>query len=393
VLNDLTTDRVDPGVDDIVYPATIPFVLAHLACLGAIWSGVTTQAVLICLGLYVVRMVAVTAGYHRYFSHRSFRTSRLGQFVLAVMAQTSAQRGVVWWAAKHRAHHKYSDTPQDPHSPKHRGFFFAHVGWIFAPKTFVADYSKVPDLTQWPELMWLDRHKYVPPTVLGVLVWLVAGWPGLFVGFFASTVLLWHGSFAINSLAHVHGSQRYVTGDDSRNNWWLAVITMGEGWHNNHHHFQSSTRQGFYWWEVDITYYVLKLLALPRLVWDLQRPPRAVVQGERRLRRVVVEKVAHQLAWSFPIERISEQLRDAWANTPSLEQLKERARGARAQAEVLLAEVPQIPSLDELRQRAQEMFVQTPSIDDIVNRAREIMLDTLSARVFNESPAAGMLPA
>ncbi len=376
----------DDQHDDIIYPDTVPFVLAHLACIGILWTGVTLETVLLCVALYVGRMFVVTAGYHRYFSHRAFKTSRVGQFVLAALAQTSAQRGVVWWAAKHRAHHKYSDTPQDPHSPVHRGFWFSHVGWIFAPKASKADYSRVPDLTQYPELMWLDRHKYLPAVVLAVIAWLAAGWTGLFVGFFASTVFLWHGSFFVNSLAHVIGRQRYVTGDDSRNNWWLALITLGEGWHNNHHHYQSSTRQGFYWWEIDITFYLLKLLSKLGIVWDLQEPPEEVVAGERRLRRVVVEKVAHELAWSFPIEGIAERLRDTWAHTPSLDDLRKRAREARAHAGALFAEValPHVPSLDELRQRAQEMFVQTPSLDDIAARAREIILDSLSVQLVGE---------
>ena len=384
--------------DDVVYPRVAPFILAHLACLGILWTGVTPTTLLVCFALYAIRMFAVTAGYHRYFSHRAFKTSRVVQFLLAVAAQTSAHRGIVWWAAKHRAHHKHSDTPQDPHSPRQRGFLFAHLSWIFSPKTSEADYSYVPDLVRYPELMWLDKHKYLPAIVLGVVVWLVGGWTGLLVGFFASTVLLWHCTFAINSLAHVVGGKRYVTGDDSRNNWWLAVITLGEGWHNNHHHFQSSTRQGFFWWEVDITFYVLRFLAMLRIVWDLQHPPEAVVRGTQRLSRAVVETVAHQLASSFPIEKISQQLKDTWVHTPScFEDIRKRVWAARGHAEVLLAEVslPQIPSLDELKQRAGEMFVYTPRLDDIVDRAREIILHTLLARLFDEPPelASGIVPA
>ena len=234
--------------------------------------------------------------------------------------------------------------------------------------------------------MWLDQHKYLPAIILGVVVWLLGGWTGL-VGFFISTVILWHCTFAINSLAHVVGKKRYVTGDDSRNNWWLALITLGEGWHNNHHHFQSSTRQGFFWWEVDITFYVLRFLAMLRIVWDLQYPTAAIVRGTQRLSRTVVETVANQLAWSFPIEKISQQLRDTWVHTPScFEDIRKRVRAARWQAEALLAEasLPQIPSLDELKQRAREMFVHTPRLDDIADRAREILLQALLARLFDE---------
>jgi stearoyl-CoA desaturase (Delta-9 desaturase) len=371
--------------DDVVYPEAIPFLLFHLACLGAVWSGVTWSAVVLCIGLYAIRMCAITAGYHRYFSHRSFRTSRIGQFILAVLCQSSAQRGVIWWAAKHRAHHKYSDTELDPHSPRHRGFWFAHIGWIFSPPVREADYSLVPDLMRFPELRWLDRQKYLPAMALGVAVWFVAGWPGLFVGFFLSTVFLYHCSFAINSLAHLTGKQRYITGDDSRNSWWLALLTFGEGWHNNHHHFQSSLRQGFYWWEVDFTFYVVKLLSFVGLTWDLRSPPTAVVSGERRLGRGVTDKVARQLAQSFAPERIAEQIRATWTHTEAFQELSKLAREARSRAEMALAEwhLPHIPRVDELRERAREMFHDTRSMEEIVNRSREFIIQAVSTKLLD----------
>jgi stearoyl-CoA desaturase (delta-9 desaturase) len=370
--------------NDIIYPARIPFLLVHVVCLTAIWTGVTVEALLLCAGLYVVRMIAVTAGYHRYFSHRSFRTSRIGQFVLAWLAQSSAQRGILWWAAKHRQHHKYSDTELDVHSPRHRGFWYAHLGWIFAPKQCETDLSAVPDLAKYPELVWLDKHRYLPAIVLGIVTWLVASWPGLVVGFFWSTVLLYHGSFAINSLAHVHGKQRYVTGDDSRNNWWLALITMGEGWHNNHHACMASTRQGFRWWEIDVTYYTLKILSLARIVYDLNEPPRSLVRNEKTLARGVVEKVARHLAATMPVERISGQVREAWMNSPTLEELRSRAQSTKADAVAMLADmhVPHVPTMEELRERARQMFASTPSMDDIVARARELILDAVATELL-----------
>jgi stearoyl-CoA desaturase (delta-9 desaturase) len=214
------------------------------------------------------------------------------------------------------------------------------------------------------------------------------------VGFFWSTVLLYHGTFMINSLAHVHGSQRYVTGDDSRNNWLLALITLGEGWHNNHHAYQRSTRQGFRWWEIDPTFYVLKALSWVRAVWELAEPPEELVRGERRLGRAVVEKVARQLAESFPTERISAQLHDAWAHTPTLDELRTRAQAAGVSAAAVLAglHLPHVPTVDELRHRAQEMFAHTPSLDEIVARARELILHDVSTRLLGgaePSPAAG----
>ncbi len=260
----------------------IPFIACHLAVFGAIWSGVTWQSVVVCAVLYFVRMFGVTAGYHRYFSHRTFKTSRPMQFLLALIAESSAQKGALWWAAHHRDHHKYSDTDKDIHSPRQRGFWYAHCGWLF-DYTEDTKWDRIKDLSKYPELVFLNRVEKLVPTVLGVLVWWFFGWPGLFIGFFLSTVLLWHGTFVINSLAHVHGTRRYATDDDSRNNPWLALVTLGEGWHNNHHHYQGSARQGFYWWELDITYLALRAMAAFGLVWDLREPPARVYEEASQL--------------------------------------------------------------------------------------------------------------
>jgi stearoyl-CoA desaturase (delta-9 desaturase) len=392
--------------DDIVYPATVPFVLFHVACLGVFWTGVSAATLAGAAILYVVRMWAVTAGYHRYFSHRSYRTSRAFQFFLAFLGQTSGQRGVVWWAAIHRHHHLHSDTPEDIHSPRHMGFFHSHVGWIFRPRRFHADYETVSDLTRFPELMWLDRQPYLPVTLLGIAVFLVGGWQALFVSFVLGTVVLYHCVFFINSLAHVMGSQRYITGDDSRNNWWLAIITLGEGWHNNHHFYQSATAQGWRWYEIDISYYALKALSWVGLVWDLRAPPEKVVQGAQPLGRKVIEKVAHQLAWSFPVDGIAAQVRDAWDDLPSLGEIRARLRAAVAertagQGEDLVRRIrearvdlaqwldsatrPHVPTVEDLRDRAREMFADTPSVDDIARRAREILLHAVESRIIEEA--------
>jgi stearoyl-CoA desaturase (Delta-9 desaturase) len=369
--------------DDIIYPATIPFILIHLAAFAAIWTGVTVEALVIGVALYWIRMFAVTAGYHRYFSHKSFKTSRVGQFLLAFGAQSSAQRGALWWASKHRHHHKYSDLANDVHSPRHRGFLYAHVGWIFVPQHGETDLKTVPDLAKFPELVWLNKHQYFPATLLGVAVWLVSGWPGLVVGFIWSTVLLYHGTFFINSLAHVHGNQRYVTGDDSRNNWWLALITLGEGWHNNHHAYMASTRQGFRWWEIDGTYYILKALSWTRVVTDLIEPPAALIRNEKRLGRGLVDKVARQLAASVSVEHICEHVREMWDHTPSWQELRKRAQTAQSDVKALLADMhlPQMPSSEELRERARQMFASSPSMDDIVQRAREMIIEKVAAEL------------
>ena len=374
---------------DIIYPAVIPFALVHLACFAVIWTGFQVSDLMLCGVLYAIRMFAITGGYHRYFSHRSFKTSRVFQFLLAFVAQSSAQQGALWWAAYHRKHHKYSDTPQDVHSPLQKGFWFAHFGWIFSATKRQADYDLIKDFMKFPELVWLNKYKHAPPVLLGVGVWLVSGWSGLVVGFFISTMLLFHCTFAINSLAHLIGKQSYVTGDNSRNNWFLALITFGEGWHNNHHYFQSSTRQGFHWWQIDFTYYVLKFLAFFRIVWGLRAPPAIVVQGIRGMPRNVIERVAQQLATSFPIEAISEQIHQAWAHTPKFAELRQRVHHSRPSAHAFLTEIcrSDLPTMASLKHHAQEMFAHSQQMDLIVVRAHEMVVDAILKHLFHDLPS------
>jgi stearoyl-CoA desaturase (Delta-9 desaturase) len=369
--------------EDIAYPSSIGFLLIHIACLAAIWTGVTWRAVVLALMLYGLRIFAIGAGYHRYFAHRAFSTSRICQFALAFLAQTSAQRGILWWAAHHRRHHRYSDTADDVHSPVQRGFLYAHLGWIFVPRNDATDYTAVRDLARYKELIWLDRHPYLPAALLAGATWLIAGWPGLAIGFCWSTVALWHATFCINSLAHVVGHQRYVTGDQSRNNWLLALLTMGEGWHNNHHAYQASARQGFRWSEYDPTYYILRVLSWLGIVWDLHLPPWAVIKGEHRLGRVVIDKVAGQLAASFPINQIASDVLDALARAPGWADVKARIASARSQASTAWSaiDLPEVPSLEEVRHYARERLAQTPSLEDIAVRARERLLELVYARL------------
>ena len=384
--------------DDIIYPSAIPFLVVHLSALAALWTGVSLGMVLLCLGLYAVRMVIVTAGYHRYFSHRSFKTSRVGQFVLAFLAQTSLQRGVIWWAAIHRHHHRHSDTELDVHSPVHRSFWYSHVGWIFSNRDDTPDYSTVQDLMAYPELRWLERYHHAPWIIVAGAFLALGGWQALVVGWIWSTLLLYHGTFSINSLAHVHGRQRYLTGDDSRNNWWLAIVTMGEGWHNNHHAYQSSTRQGFRWYEWDPTYYTLRALAWLRIVWDLRTPPEDVVNNERRLGRRVVEQVAAQLAESFQVDRMAAQLRAARDQVPGLREMGDDLAARAGEARAYLAErldaahLPHVPTVDEIRERVRRRFDHVPevSIDDVAERTRRLLLEALSMRLLEDH---GPLPA
>jgi stearoyl-CoA desaturase (delta-9 desaturase) len=368
--------------DDIVYPSALPFVLVHLACLAAIWTGVTWTALALCVGLYWLRIFAIGAGYHRYFSHRAFATSRAFQLVLALLSQSTAQKSVLWWAAKHRHHHLHSDTEQDVHSPRQRGFLYAHVGWIFATRNDTTDLVKVEDFACYPELRWLHRYELAPAIALALVCLAVGGWPGLVVGFFWSTVLVYHATFCINSLAHVHGRRRYVTGDDSRNNWLLAFFTMGEGWHNNHHAFQSSVRQGFRWWEYDATFYLLKALSWARLVWALKLPPGAVLRNEQRLGARVINRAAAQVAARFNCDWIAGAVA-ATLGQAQLAALQDTLIAARERATEVLAglHLPQLPTREEIFAAATATLAKTPSLDDIVDRAYGLVLDAVGARL------------
>ena len=255
---------------------SIPFWGAHLMCLAVFWTGATWKNVLVCIGLYYFRMWGITAGYHRYFSHRSYKTGRLFQFILALVGTMSTQKGVLWWAAHHRHHHRFSDLEGDIHSPTLKGFWWSHVLWILCPKYEETRFEGIRDFSSYSELRWLNKYHLVPPIALAVALFFIGGFSMLVWGFFVSTTLLWHGTFTINSLSHVFGSRRYKTTDTSRNNFLLALITCGEGWHNNHHYHQNTANQGWFWWEVDMSFYALKALSWVGIVWDLRKPSEAI---------------------------------------------------------------------------------------------------------------------
>lgn len=275
----------------------LPYLAMHLACLGVLWVGWSWTAVIVALALYALRMLAITGFYHRYFSHKAFRTSRTMQFIFALLGASAAQRGPLWWASQHRHHHAHADDEQDAHSPHRHGFVWSHTGWFMARANFATRMAMVPDLAKFPELRFLDRFDALVPLLLALGLYgageLLAhfapalGTNGLQLvvwGFVISTVVLYHATFTVNSLAHTLGWRRYATRDSSRNNLWLALLTFGEGWHNNHHHFPGSARQGFYWWEIDLTYYFLKLLAALGLIWDLRPVPAGMREARRETR-------------------------------------------------------------------------------------------------------------
>jgi len=274
------------GID---WARVLPFVAVHLGCLGVLATGTSLIAVSFAVALFLVRMFAITAFYHRYFSHRSFEASRAAQFVFALLGASAVQRGPLWWAAHHRHHHSFADREEDCHSPVRRGFLWSHCGWFLASENFATRVALVPDLARFPELRWLDRYDAAVPVALALVIYALGAWlkaaapqlgtSGLQLlvwGFCISTVLLWHATFTINSLAHRFGSRRYATRDDSRNNLWLALLTLGEGWHNNHHRYPAAARQGFFWWEPDLTWYGLRLLAALGIVRALRPVPGAI---------------------------------------------------------------------------------------------------------------------
>jgi stearoyl-CoA desaturase (Delta-9 desaturase) len=278
--------RPRPGRRGLDYAVCTQFLFMHLACLLAFWTGVSAAAVALCLVLYVGRMFAITAGFHRLFSHRSYKTGRLFQFVLAFAGTAAYQKGPLWWSAHHRRHHLNVDTEDDLHSPVMRSVWQSHVGWFLSRESRATDERLIPNLLKYGELRWLDKYFVLPPLMLAAATYLLglflghyypgsgaSGWQMLVWGFFISTVLLYHGTFTVNSVAHLFGSRRFETADNSRNNFLVALITLGEGWHNNHHHYPASERQGLYWWEIDASHYALRALSTLGVVRDLKKPP------------------------------------------------------------------------------------------------------------------------
>jgi stearoyl-CoA desaturase (Delta-9 desaturase) len=329
---------VRPDDERVNLRSSIPFFLIHLLPLLAFFTGFHLRDFVLLAVLYWARMFFITAGYHRYFSHRSYKLGRAPQFVMAFGGTMAAQKGPLWWASHHRQHHQYSDTRNDVHSPI-RGFWWSHVGWILCDHNGPTDLDRIRDFAKYPELRFLNKYDWIGPWALGIASYLIAGWSGLLIGFFGSTVLLWHATFLVNSLAHVFGRRRYLTPDTSRNSALIALVTGGEGWHNNHHYYQASARQGFYWWEFDPVFQVLRALSWVGIVSELRTPPRAVRDArpdlatfDAGLVRARLERAAdlveHQARESSDCP-LSAHLREALDTTDSL--LRSAAQGTRAQ--------------------------------------------------------------
>ncbi|MDX1588829.1 MAG: acyl-CoA desaturase [Oleiphilaceae bacterium] len=285
------TDHIDSTNTDFNWIRVLPFIALHLACLGVIWVGISPFAVWFAVGFFLLRMFAITGFYHRYFAHKTFKANRGWQLVFAILGASAAQRGPLWWAAHHRHHHQHSDEPNDLHSPTQQGFWWSHLGWFTCDAAFRTDEKRIKDWMKFPELRFINRFDALVPLSCILLIYglgellaataplLGTNGPQLLIwGFFISTVALFHGTVSINSLAHVWGRRRFNTPDSSRNNFLLALVTLGEGWHNNHHRWPGSARQGFRWYEVDITYYVLWLMSKLGIIYDLKPIPQHIRQ-------------------------------------------------------------------------------------------------------------------
>ena len=228
-------------------------------------SGVLALA----LATYVVRMFCITAGFHRYFSHHAFQTSRALQFALAFVGGMGVMRSALWWSAHHRQHHRYSDAPGDPHSPRD-GFWWSHLFWFMARGNQATQKQLVKDWTKYPELVWLDEHEWVPVLVLVAVCFGLGGFSGWVWGANVSTLLLCHSTFALNSVTHTIGSRKYDVPDLSTNFLPVALLAFGEGWHNNHHRYPERAKLGE-GPQLDIAWLGIWLLERVRLVRGVKR--------------------------------------------------------------------------------------------------------------------------
>ncbi|WP_415908920.1 acyl-CoA desaturase [Oleiharenicola sp. Vm1] len=359
------TIRAQP--DGVNLVRCIPFAILHLGCLGVIWVGWSWFAVWTAVFLYVVRMFAVTGIFHRYFSHKTYSTSRFGQFLLALWTGTTVQRGPLWWAYHHRHHHQHSDQEEDAHSPHVHGFLWSHIGWITSKRNFPTDYSKVKDLAKYPELVWLNRFDIVVPVLfalglfgLGAYLETAApslgtnAWQLLVWGFFISTTALFHGTASINSFTHLWGKRRFQTTDDSRNSFILAIVCLGEGWHNNHHRYQSSTRNGFYWWEIDPTYYGLKLMSFTGFIWGLKPVPQSIYEEAARnehhdtIRRMSLSHVQEEINTLKRVVPTAAAIAIATVNSPAVASQMQKKDGPAIHKDVSeLAQQPPATAPDQ----------------------------------------------
>jgi stearoyl-CoA desaturase (Delta-9 desaturase) len=255
---------------------------------------------------HFLRAIGLTLAFHRYFAHRAFKMNRVARFVWTWIGTSAMQKGPMWWAGHHVNHHKYADRDGDPHSPMVSGVYYAHIGWFLNDtrhdklepnNPVIRDFSRVP------EIAFIEKYFFLPPLLLAIAMFAIGGFPLLIWGFCLPTMTLAHATFAINTVNHMFGSRRFETVDESRNNPLTALFAVGEGWHNNHHRYQRAARNGFYWWEFDPTWYVIRAMKAVGLAWDVQAVPKRiyeearVVKAKRATRKVpsIIEAVPMSL--------------------------------------------------------------------------------------------------
>jgi stearoyl-CoA desaturase (delta-9 desaturase) len=381
-------DVAHRSVDRTDWLAATPFFLVHLAPLAAVLVTVTWQDWALCAVLYVTRMFFITAGYHRYFSHRSYRMGRVAQFVMAFGGTTAVQKGPLWWAGHHRVHHRYTDLDDDVHSPRD-GFWWSHVGWILSTRYKATDRSAIKDFASYPELRFLDRHSWLGPWALASACFLLGGWGALLIGFFLSTVLLWHGTFLVNSVAHLVGRRRYATPDTSRNSLLIALVTGGEGWHNNHHYLPASARQGFRWWEFDPTWYALKVLAALRVVRGVKDPPARLID-QARVRDGAFDIGMFRSYWERAARVTGERIADLSARpvAPSPESLDHEARIATDPADPGLPKPEAEPAVEPLSHLSGLISRVLESADQLATATRRTRKADKGGRVSAAEPGA-----
>jgi stearoyl-CoA desaturase (Delta-9 desaturase) len=255
-------------------------------------------------GAHFVRAVGLTLAFHRYYAHRAFKMGRVTRFVWTFIGTAAMQKGPLWWAGHHVNHHKFADREGDPHSPMVSGVYYAHLGWFLNDAKYdrvEATNPVIRDFSTVPEIAFLDRFFGLPPLIMAVALYLAGGVPWVVWGFCLPTMTLAHATFAINSINHMFGSRRFETVDESRNNPLTAFFAAGEGWHNNHHRFQRAARNGFYWWEFDITWYVIRLMKAVGLAWDVQPVPKRIYEEARVVKAQRATRTVPSITETIPL--------------------------------------------------------------------------------------------
>lgn len=252
---------------------TLFFAAFHVGAVVALfyfsWSSLWVAAFL----YFLSGSLGIGVGYHRLLTHRGLKVPKWFEYFLATCGTLALQGGPIYWVGLHRIHHAKADRPGDPHSPR-EGFFWSHMGWILFSGRLSDDADRrmryTVDLLQQPFHVWLSEYHWVPQTILGVILWAAGGWPLVLWGLCLRTTLTWHVTWFVNSATHVWGTRRFASNDDSRNNWWVALLAFGEGWHNNHHAHAASAKHGLAWYEFDFNWLVIRVLQVLRLAKEVR---------------------------------------------------------------------------------------------------------------------------